>query len=337
MSRIIAQGQSTIHTIRPFVLADMTFAIEAKDRAQWLSGCVIPSAQVDESQVRPFALYALPANTDGAAVLAEAPAATTALLPHSDSNEPTAPASEAQLLPSPSPEVLRLPVDDLAEAASRAAADAAAKAVAEAVATFTRERERLLQTAQEEAAHCLAQAQEQTNTLADEAYQHGFQQGEAAARQEVAAHLAPVLTTFQQAALDLASLRAEVLRQAEDDVIDLAFQLARKIIDHEVLEHHHVLHTTLQRVLERVADQDRLVIHVHPDDLDEATAVHQNLLGAFGEVKTVSLQADTAVDRGGCLVETRLGTVDARIEAQIGELEQRFRGLHLLDTQARVA
>lgn len=316
---------------------DITFAVEAKDTAQRLGSSVIPGTEVDETSVHPFALYAVPANADAAEV------SQRGLQPGSAPPSPKLPSAVA------APDISSwegsaratavpgLPVDALTEVATRAAADAAARAVAEAVETLERERVRMLQGAQEEAARCLAQAQEQTSTLSEAAYQQGFRQGEEAALRAASAQFAPIVHTFQHATEELARLRAMILQQAEDDVIDLAFQLARKIIVHEVLEHHHVLQGTLKRALAQVADQDQLVIRVHPDDLAQATKLQHDLLGSLADIKSVSLQADMAIGRGGCLVETTLGTIDARIDAQIEELEQRFRGQHLLDMQARVA
>jgi flagellar assembly protein FliH len=210
----------------------------------------------------------------------------------------------------------------------------AARAAAEMLA---REREGVLQEARDEATRCLASAQEQAAALTTAAYEQGFRQGEEAARQAMIAQLSPVLSAFQQATAEITHLRAAVLQQAEEDVITLAFQLARKVIQREVLEHREVLATTLRRALAHVVEQDQVVVRVHPDDMNYATVVKEELGPALGDIKTLSIQSDTHVGRGGCLVESSLGIIDARIEAQFEELEQRFRAQHALDLEVRVA
>jgi flagellar assembly protein FliH len=135
----------------------------------------------------------------------------------------------------------------------------------------------------------------------------------------------------------VANLRAVVLRQAEEDVITLAFQLTRKILQYEVREHREVLATTLKRALAHVVEQNQVMVRVHPDDLQYATEIREELRLAMGDIKTLAMQGDTSVGRGGCIVESNLGTIDARIEAQFEELEQRFRMQHTLDLEARVA
>ena len=213
----------------------------------------------------------------------------------------------------------------------------AARAAHAAAALLARERERVLQEAQDEAARCLASAQEQAVAITTAAYEQGFRQGEEAARQALMAQLSPVLGAFQQALAEIGHLRAVVLRQAEEDIITLAFQLARKIIRREVLEYREVLATTLKRALEHVVEQDQIVVRVHPEDLHYATEITEELGHVRGDLKTLTVQGDTSVGRGGCVVESSLGTIDARIEAQFDELEQRFRAQHSLDLEARVA
>jgi len=71
--------------------------------------------------------------------------------------------------------------------------------------------------------------------------------------------------------------------------------------------------------------------------LHYATEIKEELGRTRRASKTLTLHGDTSVGRGGCLVESSLGTIDARIEAQFDELEQRFRVQHSLDREARVA
>jgi flagellar assembly protein FliH len=151
------------------------------------------------------------------------------------------------------------------------------------------------------------------------------------------AQLLPVLSAFQQVTTEVANLRTAVLRQAEEDIITLAFQFTRKILQYEVREHYEVLATTLKRALEHVVEQNQVMVRVHPDDLQYATEIQEELRLALGDIKTLAMQGDMSVGRGGCIVESNLGTIDARIEAQFEELEQRFRMQHTLDLEARVA
>ena len=78
-------------------------------------------------------------------------------------------------------------------------------------------------------------------------------------------------------------------------------------------------------------------MRVHPDDVHYATEIKEELGHARGDIETLTVKGDASIGRGGCLVESSLGTIDARIEAQLEELEQRFRAQHALDLEVRVA
>ena len=317
MSNIIRQDHAVVHNIQPFTILDAAVDLGMPEPGHIVLGSVIAKADAYAVPVRLFDFYGQPANADASPRSEMELGADTM-------GSPTAAAQSETAAPLPEPAAL-----DEAAAMQEEAAHAAAM--------LAQERERVLQEAQDEAAQCLANAQEQAAALTTAAYEQGFRQGEEAARQALTAQLSPVLGAFQQATTEIAHLRATVLQQAEEDIITLAFQLARKIIQYEALEHREVLAATLTRALEHVVEQDQIVVRVHPDDVQYATEIKEELGHTRSDLKTLTVQGDTSVGRGGCLIESSLGTIDARIEAQFDELAQRFRAQHSLDREARVA
>jgi flagellar assembly protein FliH len=183
----------------------------------------------------------------------------------------------------------------------------------------------LLRQAQEEAERCLQAAHEQATAITAEAYSAGFQQGDEAAREAMREPFALALASFQHAAEAILHLRAQVLRLAEEDVITLAFHFARKVIQQEALNNRQVLSTTLRRALDCLIDRDNIVVRVSPADLQQAQELQADLLNISSGIKALTIQADAAIGRGGCVVESTFGEIDARLEAQIEEIEQRFR------------
>jgi flagellar assembly protein FliH len=308
------------HNIQPFTILKATVDLSAPAPGHGVPGSVITGADTYAVAVRLFDFYGLPVHAD-APLRSEMEA-------ESDTMGSSTAAAE--------PETTK-PLSDPTALDEAAALQEEARVTHAAAAVLARERERVLQEAQDEAAQCLAKAQEQAASLTTAAYEQGFRQGEEAARQALTAQLSPVLSAFQQATTEIVHLRATVLQQAEEDIITLAFQFARKIIQYEALEHREVLAATLTRALEHVVNQDQIVVRVHPDDVNHAAEIKEELGHARGDIQTLTVKGDTSVGRGGCLVESSLGTIDARIEAQLEELAQRFRAQHALDLEVRVA
>ena len=319
MSNIIRQDHAIVHNIQPFTIVEATVTLAPSAPGHVGLGSVITGAHASAGSVRLFDYHGLPAHAD-APLWSEMGAESDAMLT-------SAAVESATTAPLPAPASL----DETAAMQEEAARTAGA-----AAAMLARERERVLQEAQDEAARCLARAQEQAMALTTTAYEQGFKQGEEAARQALTAQLSPVLSAFQQATTEIAHVRATVLQQAEEDIITLAFQLARKIIQYEALEHREVLAATLTHALQHVVAQDQIVVRVHPDDCHHAMEITEALGHTRGDSHMLTVQSDTSIDRGGCLLDFSLGTIDARIEAQFEELEQRFQARHSLALEARV-
>jgi flagellar assembly protein FliH len=317
LSNIIRQGRTVVHNVQLFTMAEVARDSYPQARGHTMPESVISSTEAYAVPVRLFNLSGLPANVAEPLKL-ETGEEGCLIPPPTSEAEPEAPVSEAGL-------------------EAQEEAEIVAQAAAVAPDLLARECERVLQEAQDEAARCLARAQEQAAALTTEAYQQGLRQGEEAARQEIIARFSPVLSAFQRVTTEVANLRIAILRQAEEDIITLAFQLTRKILQYEAREHREVLATTLKRALEHVVEQNQVMVRVHHDDLQYATELQQELRLATADIKTLAIQGDASVGRGGCIIESNLGTIDARIEAQFEELEQRFRMQRALELEARVA
>ncbi len=106
---------------------------------------------------------------------------------------------------------------------------------------------------------------------------------------------------------------------AEADMIELAFQIARQIIGHSIEVDPGVLRDIVSKSLVHVRGKRQIVVFVHPDDLAKVEALRHELAQ---EVEGAALYfgADPQVERGGCVIETESGRLDARLEVQLNVL-----------------
>jgi flagellar assembly protein FliH len=80
----------------------------------------------------------------------------------------------------------------------------------------------------------------------------------------------------------------------------------------------------VEQVLKRVKEARELTIRVNATDL-QAIAEAESALAPALAGRKFSLVADARVDVGGCIVESRLGSLDGRFEAQLRELFEALR------------
>jgi flagellar assembly protein FliH len=98
-------------------------------------------------------------------------------------------------------------------------------------------------------------------------------------------------------------------------VAGTAVALARQVLRTELAAHpQRVARVASEAVAAVLGSARRIELHLHPDDLPlvAAAAADAEALAARG----ARLVADASVARGGCLVESDLGRIDARIESR---------------------
>ncbi len=87
---------------------------------------------------------------------------------------------------------------------------------------------------------------------------------------------------------------------------------ARRIVGEELVLAPERIVTIVREVLERARRARTVTVRVHPAD---AGALRR----AFGEEGAL-VEEDPSLERGGCVVATELGELDARLEVKLEEL-----------------
>lgn len=123
---------------------------------------------------------------------------------------------------------------------------------------------------------------------------------------EVGTPVAALLTQFQQG---LDSVEQALARR----LAGIAMQMARQVVRHELQTNAALVVDVTQEALAEVLLSARhITVKVHPTDF---ALVEQGCADAF-EARGARLIADAHVERGGCLVESDLGAVDARLSTR---------------------
>jgi flagellar assembly protein FliH len=150
-----------------------------------------------------------------------------------------------------------------------------------------------------------------------QAYQQGYSEGQSAGLQQATARVDPVLVKLAHSIQDLVTVRKRHLVEAEEDAVKLAVAVARRILHRELAVDPDSLLGVVKATIGRVDSRDVHRIRVHPDDV----AALQRHLAALNLPPRVEVSADRALERGGVIVETSRGSMDASISSQLAEIE----------------
>lgn len=163
----------------------------------------------------------------------------------------------------------------------------------------------------------------QITELKEKAYQEGYEAGYASGRAEVE-RLIKRLHTIIEGAIDK---RDKIISDAEEQIIRIILLIARKVVKAISEEQKEVVIENIKAALEKIKGKTEVVIRVNTEDLEMATEHKDELMQMFEQLKHVVILEDTRVDKGGCIIETDFGSVDARIATQLNEIEEKIREL----------
>ena len=167
------------------------------------------------------------------------------------------------------------------------------------------EAQRIVAEAREQAEGIVAEARERADTLRSEAAREGREAGRAEAAEQLAR---------------AAALRDQALEQAEAQIVQLALAAAKRIVGKEIALEPERVRGIVRDVVGRARRAGRLTARVHPDDVQAVRALESE------HDHPLAVEPDDAIARGGCIVDTDVGRIDARIEVQLEALERALLG-----------
>jgi flagellar assembly protein FliH len=158
-----------------------------------------------------------------------------------------------------------------------------------------------------------------TNVAKQIGFSEGYAQGHAQATLEGERKIQEFIATQgQDAAKQFGALIAAAQSQiAESEqvmakgVLELACELARQVLRHELASNPNALQPVIREALGMLAvDSKAALIRLHPTDLDSLAEV---LRQEFSYL-SLTLMADTNISRGGCIIESAGAVVDATLQ-----------------------
>jgi flagellar assembly protein FliH len=122
----------------------------------------------------------------------------------------------------------------------------------------------------------------------------------------------------------VASLRQsvpQVIQETESALINLALESAQKIIaglpvSSEMVE------AVVREAVRQIEDAAEITIQLHPEDLTLLRKHNSTLFDGLSETGSLRFINSSDVTRGGCMVQTRFGLIDARRETKLEQLRQ---------------
>jgi flagellar assembly protein FliH len=153
------------------------------------------------------------------------------------------------------------------------------------------------------------------------AYAQGRRDGETALNEQLVRQRAELAELQTGVLMSLQNAIPEVVGATERAVIHLALESAQKIVAQLPIDVG-LVEAVVREALEKVKDTAEVAVHLNPDDLALLRHTQSAVPAGTPEMSTIKFVAAPEVTRGGCLVQTRFGLIDARREGKWEHLTQ---------------
>jgi type III secretion protein L len=163
----------------------------------------------------------------------------------------------------------------------------------------------LLEQAQQDAETMRTQTQEAFEAEKQRGYQQGLEQG----KLEIAEQM-----------IDTVSNTLEYLASIEKQVAQIVIQVLRKVLGE--FDDAELTLRVVDNALNAVRNQKEITLRVAPEQVEAINRKIHTLLGNYQSIAFVKVTGDRRLSRGGCILETEIGVVDASIDVQLQALER---------------
>jgi flagellar assembly protein FliH len=160
----------------------------------------------------------------------------------------------------------------------------------------------------------------------DDYYKQGLLEGQEKARRELEQDYSTKLFRKYEEVYNILRQYDEHLLEQEKIfeklVIETAYELSKKIIQREI-EEKNIINENIRLAINKIIGANEVKLRLHPQDLEELSVDSKNIINGSSFTK-IKIEGDNQIEKGGCLIETEIGNVDARIATQLSELRMKL-------------
>ena len=195
--------------------------------------------------------------------------------------------------------------------------------------------QKIRQDAEDEAQGILAAAREKAAALEGdikgrvvqterEADERGYAEGHQKGYEEGTAEVGRLIERLHTIITKAIEKRNQIIEESETQIINLVLMIVKKVIKVISENQKNVVINNVVQALRKLKSRGDVVIRVNLADLELTSGHVKDFMKMVENVKSITVLEDSSVDRGGCLIETDFGQIDARVSSQLHEIEEKI-------------
>jgi len=191
------------------------------------------------------------------------------------------------------------------------------------------EAQEIINVAKEKAAQIIEDAQDEIEEQRKRAYDEGFAEGDNEGRQVYEAKLDEELreneASLKNVLDEIARERERSFIEMENDIVNLAVEIVKKIINPAEEELNNVFITLIKNALRQMPTDGKFIIRVAPGEYEKYFSSGSAAIELdSGTTVTASVLRDVSLEDGDCVIDTEDVTVNAGVNSQLNYVKLAF-------------
>lgn len=182
----------------------------------------------------------------------------------------------------------------------------------------------IIREAEAKAAKIIAEAQAEQDRLRNESSKQGYEEGHEQGYQNGNAEAERLVERMHKILDAVMQRREEILQETESQIVELVVLMTRKVVKVISENQKSVIMSNVLQALKKLKGRGDVSIRVNMEDVKLTTEHINDFIQRVEAVKGITVVEDSSVEKGGCIVETDFGAIDARISSQLTELEEKI-------------
>lgn len=183
---------------------------------------------------------------------------------------------------------------------------------------------KIIEDAKLEAERIIQEANVEKENIKAIAHQDGYKEGHEQGFMEGQNEVNRLVERVHKIVESVMVRREEILCETEQQIVELVLLMTRKVVKIISENQKTVVLSNVLAALKKIRTRGNITLRVNTEDLKLTTAHVDEFIKRIENVNGISVIEDSSVDRGGCIVETDFGAIDARISSQLAELESKI-------------
>lgn len=183
---------------------------------------------------------------------------------------------------------------------------------------------KIIEEANFEAKSILEKAQFDKENICSLAEQNGYKDGYEQGYQNGLDEAQQVILAAEDT-IDFINRRKEAIySEAEEEVMNLVLEISKKVIGIELTQNKDAILSIIKQGLERSTFKSKLILKTSSEDYEHVVKNKNVIIKLVEGLSELDIISDLSLDKGGCIIQTPSGEINASTNIQFREIEKAF-------------